>query len=210
MVEPYTSKPDTYLEICDVTCFKSLQEKILGISDEKWRDVDRNAIGSRSLKDTLTIVILNSGDPNSALFANNIFNEYMFNLLQGELESIFTEIEKVYPNGDPKRVMLASLPAGCKIDQHVDHFYHLTHSRRIHLPIFTNENVDFTVDNVKVPMKEGKLIEFNNNKKHSVKNNSSSNRIHLIIDWYIKDDPFYKSSSYKNLTEKINEYQEKI
>ena len=199
MVSAYTSKPYTFLEICEVSCLKSLQVKVSGLAEELWYDVNRYAIGSPVLRDTLTIVILNLGDSNSSLFANNIFNEYMFNLLQDDLEGIFTEIEKIYPNGDPKRVMLASLPAGCKIDEHVDLFYHLTQSRRIHLPIFANENVEFIVDNVKVPMKEGKLIEFNNNKIHSVKNNSSSNRIHLIIDWSIKNDPFYKCNNYKNL-----------
>ena len=56
-------------------------------------------------------------------------------------------------------------------------------SRRIHIPLVTTDNVDFTVGGEQRAMREGELWEINNAREHSVVNRGVERRVHLIIDW---------------------------
>lgn len=53
---------------------------------------------------------------------------------------------------------------------------------RIHIPIQTNENVVFTVNQEPLPMKEGECWYANFNLPHFVSNKGEADRIHLVID----------------------------
>jgi aspartyl/asparaginyl beta-hydroxylase (cupin superfamily) len=84
------------------------------------------------------------------------------------------------------------------IPEHIDYMYHYENTIRIHIPIFTNENVIFKFPSVNesLNMKVGDLVEFNNNIPHSGRNDSDQNRIHLIIDYGEKDDLYYGDVEY--------------
>lgn len=58
----------------------------------------------------------------------------------------------------------------------------LHYSRRIHIPVITNPEVYFTVNNEKINMIESQGYEINNTLPHSVENNSALDRVHIIID----------------------------
>jgi hypothetical protein len=47
----------------------------------------------------------------------------------------------------------------------------------------TNQGVEFTVDEERVIMEEGKAYELNNLLPHSVYNGGEEDRIHLIFDY---------------------------
>jgi len=81
------------------------------------------------------------------------------------------------------RATLVRLKAGCSIAEHQDKNFSLTHSHRIHLPIITNDEVLFSVGNETVNMREGQLFEINNRRKHSVHNNGTDDRVHMILDF---------------------------
>jgi aspartyl/asparaginyl beta-hydroxylase (cupin superfamily) len=53
---------------------------------------------------------------------------------------------------------------------------------RFHVPIRTNPQVDFHVDNVAVPMREGQLWALNTSHKHAVSNLGNSDRVHLVLE----------------------------
>ncbi len=53
---------------------------------------------------------------------------------------------------------------------------------RFHVPITTNQGVDFLVDNVAVPMQEGQLWALNTSHKHAVSNLGNSERVHLVLE----------------------------
>jgi len=55
-------------------------------------------------------------------------------------------------------------------------------SARFHLPIFAGEQVDFTVNEKLIPMKNGELWYINADAVHSVKHIGSEDRINLVID----------------------------
>jgi hypothetical protein len=80
------------------------------------------------------------------------------------------------------------MPAGTKIDTHVDKWGVLSNCCRIHIPIQTSSDVIFYVNNTKYSIPEGQIFEFNNQIPHSVENNSNISRIHYVFDLVNKED----------------------
>ena len=83
------------------------------------------------------------------------------------------------------RIILVKLASQSEISEHTDNGFSLSRVHRIHLPIITNEQVEFTVDDVTKSLKAGELWEINNRGTHSVKNLSEQSRIHFIFDFVI-------------------------
>lgn len=83
------------------------------------------------------------------------------------------------------RVSLVRLLAGHDIAEHEDKNFSLTHSHRIHLPIITNDRVHFSVGSETTNMQAGQLYEINNRRTHSVRNEGSEHRVHLILDYVL-------------------------
>jgi len=81
------------------------------------------------------------------------------------------------------RCILTRLVSGGRINPHSDFGFSLAHAHRFHLPIITNDGVQFTVGDETVNMREGELWEINNRRRHSVVNGGSADRVHLILDW---------------------------
>lgn len=76
---------------------------------------------------------------------------------------------------------------------------------RIHIPIKTNDEVFFVVDGENLQMKSGECWYANFNLPHSVKNNSSTERIHLVIDCLRNNwsDEIFSSLGYDFQAEKL-------
>jgi quercetin dioxygenase-like cupin family protein len=83
------------------------------------------------------------------------------------------------------RASLVRLSAGCRIAEHQDKNFSLTHSHRVHLPIITNDEVRFTVGKETINMREGQIFEINNRRMHSVHNDGTEDRVHLILDFVL-------------------------
>lgn len=85
-------------------------------------------------------------------------------------------------------VRLLKLAAGSNIRRHRDYYLGPEDGEvRLHVPVVTNPDVDFVLDDQRVPMAEGELWFLNFNKYHSVDNRSSVDRIHLVIDCVVND-----------------------
>lgn len=181
----------SYIPIGSIDSFNILKKKVFEIPPPEWKVwLERKKF--KTQEDSDTILILNLAEKDHPLFNKTYFNEKYLTHLSLELKECFDKIESVYKNGEPKRVMLVSLPAGCNVKPHVDLGYHLQNCHRIHLPIITDKDVQFIVDGNIIPMCEGVLVEINNNVLHSVINRSLQNRVHLIIDWGSKNDAYYE------------------
>jgi hypothetical protein len=100
---------------------------------------------------------------------------------QEELEYIYNFLESLF-NGKIIRAELITMNSNSRIRTHRDRGDILFLARRIHIPIKTNKNVIFKVNEDSLNMKASNIYEINNFKYHSVINNSEENRIHLIID----------------------------
>jgi len=80
-------------------------------------------------------------------------------------------------------VRLLKLEVGAYIKPHRD--YNCGYEDdifRIHIPIITNPKVNFILDEERLEMREGQCWYTNVNYTHSVANNGTSDRIHLVID----------------------------
>jgi mannose-6-phosphate isomerase-like protein (cupin superfamily) len=86
-------------------------------------------------------------------------------------------------------VRLMNLAPNSVIKKHRDYNLEFSDGEvRLHVPVFTNNKVEFILDDVKVEMKEGECWYLNFNKYHSVANYGSTPRIHLVIDCIVSDE----------------------
>jgi aspartyl/asparaginyl beta-hydroxylase (cupin superfamily) len=87
-----------------------------------------------------------------------------------------------------KAVRLLKLNAGAIIKEHKDAgLYYEKGEIRIHIPVFTNDEVEFYLDKERMNLKEGECWYMNFNLLHSLHNKSSKDRIHLVIDAAVND-----------------------
>lgn len=84
---------------------------------------------------------------------------------------------------DTTSVRFLKLGAGSTIRRHRDYDLGFADgSVRLHLPIHTNPDVEFVLNQQRIDMREGELWFLNFNLFHSVHNRSANDRIHLVID----------------------------
>lgn len=85
-------------------------------------------------------------------------------------------------------VRLLNLKSGAIIKEHRDFELSFEHGEaRLHIPVFTNEQVEFWVQNERIPMEVGDCWYINANLPHRVANHGPSDRIHLVIDCVVND-----------------------
>lgn len=94
-----------------------------------------------------------------------------------------------YANGIFPRVMLARMPAGGVIQPHRDANPAAKWPHKIHVPIRTNDRVQFRIEGQSYHIAEGEAAEVNNMGVHAVVNGGDSPRIHLIFEYYDADQP---------------------
>lgn len=85
-------------------------------------------------------------------------------------------------------VRLLKLRAGSSIREHKD--YKLGYEDgeiRVHIPIVTDANVEFYLQQERLDMREGECWYLNFNLPHRVVNHSMIDRIHLVIDCVVND-----------------------
>lgn len=87
------------------------------------------------------------------------------------------------PGGVVIRAMIANLLAGQRIAPHIDTDPSFAIGHRIHVPLVTNDEVDFRLAGEVFHLKEGVAYEINNLEMHGVHNRSNQDRLHLIFDY---------------------------
>ena len=83
----------------------------------------------------------------------------------------------------PINFMIARLEPKSKVHKHCDIHPFFAWARRIHVPLYVPEGVEFIIDNVHVPLKAGTMFEISNTRYHEVINPSDENRYHIIMDF---------------------------
>lgn len=109
---------------------------------------------------------------------------------------------------EKEAVRLMNLPPGAVVNTHID--YHCGYEDgffRIHIPIVSNEDVHFTLNNETLIMRPGETWYANVNLPHGVKNGGKTNRVHMVIDGIRNDwsDEIFKSVGYDFSKENIEE-----
>jgi hypothetical protein len=94
----------------------------------------------------------------------------------------FKEILDGFPF-EKTSVRLLRLAAGAIVKPHQDHCLgYEDDCFRIHIPVITNDLVEFMLDGERLIMKEGECWYIDANFTHSVINRGKEDRIHLVID----------------------------
>lgn len=88
-----------------------------------------------------------------------------------------------YERGFYPRVMMAKLPSGAFIAPHVDgeERGHIPH--KIHVPLSTNPDAVFFLEDERHHFEVGRAYEVDNGARHSVVNGGDTDRIHLIFEY---------------------------
>ena len=86
-------------------------------------------------------------------------------------------------------VRILRLESGGEIKAHTDPQLNVQFRNqvRLHIPIFTTEQVEFLLNGVPVPLRPGELWYMRLSDPHSVINNGPTERIHLSIDVVVND-----------------------
>lgn len=118
-------------------------------------------------------------------------NNFKTDNAKKELLDIYKQLEYYY-SGKVIRCELIKLLANRSVWPHIDGGALLAYSRRIHIPLITNDNITFTVMNNSINMKRGVWYEINNQMIHAVDNPTNQDRVHMIIDVLPDDMINYK------------------
>lgn len=172
----------------------ALKQRVLDLSDHQWQSQAVRQQRYEVHKDTQTIHLVFDPDFRHTHPTRLPLLQEFEPLIRPALKTAADhfddspkgqELFEQYGMGYFIRANLVRLVAGGEITGHTDNNFSLVHSHRVHLPIITNEQVGFTVDNETINMKEGELWEINNRRMHSVRNDGPTDRVHLILDYVI-------------------------
>lgn len=164
----------------DVT---QLKEKILSLPEEEWSKFEKRSATHKAHECTQSICLYSEEDEDDEVYSEKIKNEELLKLVIDDIRLLNEKYLSVYKSGKISRILLARLDENSKITSHNDSGKHLNYCRRTHIPIVTNDDVEFYVNHQKYSFKENMVYEFDNTKEHSVSNNSEHKRIHMIVDW---------------------------
>jgi hypothetical protein len=92
-------------------------------------------------------------------------------------------------DGQIVKLMLAELRPGGIIPAHADASPALRLSHRCHVPVVTNDGVEFRIGDLTHALREGHAYEIDNTRQHAVANRGGTPRVHLICDVMSWTDP---------------------
>lgn len=171
-----------------------LRQLALELSEEQWQEFSVRQKRYEVHRETQTIGLVYDPDfrhshatrlPTLGMFESALRPALAKAAAHYEQTPAGLELVRMYGPGYFVRATLVRLPAGCRIAEHQDLNFSLTHSHRIHLPVVTNEKVYFTVGGETRVLREGELVEINNRRMHAVANEGTSDRIHFILDFVL-------------------------
>jgi aspartyl/asparaginyl beta-hydroxylase (cupin superfamily) len=111
-----------------------------------------------------------------------------YEIFKDSLIEIENNLINLIGEGKIDTALLINLPKNKKILPHIDSNEHFIKTKRIHIPIVTNDKCNFRVDGEIIQMKHGEIWEIDNAYKvHGVINNGDTDRVHLLIDYKIFD-----------------------
>ncbi len=181
------------LGTCDVTELKTL---VNTLTTNQWQEHNERQKIYKVHSDTQTIPLIFDADfrhrfptthPQLELFQQQLLP--MMKIIADYFKKQIINIRGLRPNpvdnGYFVRIILVKLSGNGVINEHADNGSSLSRAHRIHLPIITNDKVEFTVGDATKSLKEGEIWEINNRHTHSVKNSSEQSRVHIILDFVI-------------------------
>jgi hypothetical protein len=110
---------------------------------------------------------------------------------RGLLEPVLAQATAAYgyANGAFPRIMFAKMAPGGVIHAHRDASPSAKWPHKVHVPLQTNPKVLFFADPKRYHLGIGRAWEVNNLGLHAVNNDGDTDRIHLIFEYFDRDQP---------------------
>lgn len=164
----------------DTTAIKALLDTK---TEEEWQENGLRQQQFKVHKDTQSLVLKWSANTATD---TPVETKSHFATFESVLKPVLDMIQHEYKYQNPviRKAMFAKLKAGGVISDHMDGAVALRMVHRIHIPIVTNDKVHFFIDDIDHRFNVGEVIEIDNTRYHSVRNEGDQDRIHLIIDYY--------------------------
>lgn len=97
------------------------------------------------------------------------------------------------PQGFVTRIALVWMSPGHKIPPHVDGQIMAERAHRLHISLVSPPGVEYKIGGKKLKMKVGRIYDFNNRIRHSVRHNGKLPRINLFVDYYPNPSLYVRS-----------------
>lgn len=168
---------------------KNLKQSLLDVGENIWKE-DQSRQNKHAVHyNTHFIPIMWDAPSSSQMIYGEKTKHYYNFLFDGLIEEITTQINSsLNKDGVIFRSILARLRPNQNIDAHVDRAEMMKYSKKIHIPIITNNNVLFQVGGEEKNLKEGEIWDIDVTKLHAVYNQSNQNRVHLIVMYTDRKD----------------------
>ncbi len=163
-----------------------LQRDLNRLNTEQWiahfvtqnYDGDWSVIPLRGPASATHPVMMIYSDPTCTEFSNTPFLEGC-DYFRSVLESFECPL---------MAARLMKIAAGSQIKEHTDHDLAIEEGlARLHVPIVTNDDIDFRLNGSQVVMNPGECWYLRLADPHSVVNGGSTDRVHLVIDVQAND-----------------------
>jgi len=162
-----------------------IEESLSLIKPEHWYlDDTRNKMGN--LEKTQTIFVRYFDDYKFAqtdMWKEHLINHPLYDYYLPVVAK-FLKILKQNYNFSNYMCFFAKLLPNSNIGFHADGGPFLEECNRIHIPLKTNKDVYYIIENQKSNWIVGNIYEFDNTRLHGVENNSDKERIHLMFNLY--------------------------
>lgn len=184
-----------FVELGEVNV-SAIQQELLGYQEEWLKDTSRQEFyETHESTFAFEVMSLPYGHNLEKAGVCTIKRKMLLQTAQDELASLISFLEDL-SKGKVVRAEFINMKPNSRVRFHKDRSDLLYVSRRFHVPIKTNDQVFFLSEKEYKNLKQGNLYELNNIKYHSVLNQSSENRIHLIID--VLPEPYCGEITFKN------------
>lgn len=167
----------------------ALREAVLGIDEARWDAENADKPNRFEALDRTRHIVFR--------FVSNFqdwrdsYDRPLWAEWKGLLEPVLAQAVRDYGYTDAAfpRVMLARMAPGGVIKPHRDANPAAKWPHKIHVPLVTNDRVTFFVDGVGYQFPEGEAVEVSNMAVHAVENAGDTDRIHLIFEYYDRQQP---------------------
>jgi hypothetical protein len=100
---------------------------------------------------------------------------------------IINQVSEYFPELVKVRGEIVNLLPNKQLVLHRDIYWFHKHSRRIHIPLCTNDGCKQIFEDREYHLEVGSVYEINNRIMHSACNRGSSDRVHIILDLMTKE-----------------------
>ena len=180
-------KPNDINQLCAID-ISGVKDKVLKLSDKIWASENsrkENDFDCFHHTQHIVFKFITHREDHKAYHVNRSWYlwEPIFMPIMDQVAEYYGFRNAVFP-----KAMLARLEAGYEIDPHRDLAEPNRFTHKIHVPISTNPEVRFFIDDRAYELSEGFAYEVNNLKKHAVQNFGDQHRVHFIFEVFNQAD----------------------